>query len=71
MLSSGEAKPLKEIATRERDDNNYMTTLTSDIVAVLSAPHIVQSVWDRTRTIRPDQPESEVVLPMQNLAGLW
>ena len=39
--------------------------------AALSAPHIVQSVWDRIRTTRPDLSEPEVVLPMRNLAGLW
>ena len=41
------------------------------VLAALSAPHIVQSVWDRIRTTRPDLSEPEVVLPMRNLAGLW
>ncbi|MFP5400588.1 MAG: recombinase family protein, partial [Gammaproteobacteria bacterium] len=45
--------------------------VTQQIVAALSAPHIVQSVWDRIRTTRPDLSEPEVVLPMRNLAGLW
>ena len=35
------------------------------------APHIVQSVWDRMRYIRPDLTEPQVVLPMRNLASLW
>ncbi len=52
------AAPLKELVTQQ-------------IVAALSAPHIVQSVWDRIRTARPDLSEPEVVLPMRNLAGLW
>jgi len=45
--------------------------VTQQIVAALSAPHIVQSVWDRIRTTRPDLSEPEVVLTMRNLAGLW
>ena len=45
--------------------------VTQQIVAALSAPHVVQSVWDRIRTTRPDLSEPEVVLPMRNLAGLW
>lgn len=45
--------------------------VTQQIVAALSAPHIVQSVWDQIRTTRPDLSEPEVVLPMRNLAGLW
>ena len=45
--------------------------VTQQIVAARSAPHIVQSVWDRIRTARPDLSEPEVVLPMRNLAGLW
>ena len=45
--------------------------LTQQIVAALSAPHIVQAVWDRIRTTRPDLTEPQVVLPMRNLASLW
>jgi site-specific DNA recombinase len=45
--------------------------VTQQIVAALSAPHIVQSVWDRMQHIRPDLTEPQVVLPMRNLASLW
>ena len=45
--------------------------VTQQIVAALSAPHIVQAVWDRMQHIRPDLTEPQVVLPMRNLAGLW
>lgn len=45
--------------------------VTQQIVAALSAPHIVQSVWDRIRETRPDLSEPQVVFPMRNLAGLW
>lgn len=45
--------------------------VTQQIVAALSSAHIVQSVWDRIRTTRPDLSEPEVVLLMRNLAGLW
>src|SRR5574337_1967138 len=45
--------------------------VTEQIVAALSAPHLVQAVWDRIRTTRPDLTEPQVVLPMRNLAGLW
>ena len=45
--------------------------VTQQIVAALSAPHIVQSVWDRMQIIRPDLTEPQVVLPMRNLASLW
>lgn len=40
-------------------------------MAALSAPHIVQAVWDRMQVTRPDFTEPQVVLPMRNLAGLW
>ena len=45
--------------------------VTEQIVAALSTPHIVQSVWDRMQHIRPDLTEPQVVLPMRNLASLW
>ena len=45
--------------------------LTEQIVAALSAPYLVQAVWDRIRETRPEMSEPEVVLPMRNLAGLW
>lgn len=41
------------------------------IVAALSAPHIVQSVCDRLQVLRPDISEPEVVLPMRRLATMW
>jgi hypothetical protein len=37
----------------------------------LSAPHVVQSVWNRIQKIGPDLTEPQVVLPMRNLASLW
>ncbi|MBM3363337.1 MAG: recombinase family protein [Betaproteobacteria bacterium] len=45
--------------------------VTQQIVAVLSAPHMVQAVWDRIRETHPELSEPEVVLPMRNLAALW
>ena len=45
--------------------------VTQQIVAALSSPHIVQSVWNRMQQIRPDLTEPQVVLPMRNLASLW
>jgi len=41
------------------------------VVAALSAPHIVQLVWARMQKIQPDLTEPQVVLPMRNLARLW
>ena len=41
------------------------------ILAALSAPHSVQSVWDRLQSMRPDISEPEVVLPMRRLATMW
>ena len=41
------------------------------IVAALSAPHIVQSVCDRLQALRPDISEPEVVLLMRRLATMW
>jgi hypothetical protein len=43
--------------------------VTEQILAALSTPHIVQSVWDRMQHIRPDLTEPQVVLPMRNLAS--
>lgn len=45
--------------------------VTQQIIAALSAPHLVQAVWDRIREPHPGLTEPEVVLPMRNLAGLW
>lgn len=45
--------------------------VTQQIVAALSAPHIVQAVWDRVRELRPDLSEPEVLLPMRRLATMW
>ncbi len=52
------AKPIEDLVVEQ-------------IVAALSAPHIVQSVWERIRQLRPEISEPEVVVPMRNLAGLW
>jgi hypothetical protein len=45
--------------------------VTQQIVAALSAPHIVQAIWDRVRAQRPDLSEPDVVLPMRRLATMW
>ena len=45
--------------------------VTQQIVAALSAPQIVQSVWDRVRESHPEMSEPEVVLPMRHLATMW
>lgn len=45
--------------------------VTQQIMDALSAPHVVQSVWDRIQQVRPDLTEPQVVLPMRNLASLW
>jgi DNA invertase Pin-like site-specific DNA recombinase len=45
--------------------------VVQQIVAALSAPHIVQSVWDRLQALRADISEPEVVLPMRRLATMW
>ncbi|MFN9571612.1 MAG: recombinase family protein [Betaproteobacteria bacterium] len=52
------AVPIKELVVQQ-------------IVAALSAPHIVQSVWDRLQALRADISEPEVVLPMRRLATMW
>ena len=45
--------------------------MVQQIVAALSAPHIVQSVWDRLQALRADISEPQVVLPMRRLATMW
>lgn len=45
--------------------------VTEQILAALSASHLVQAGWDRIRETRLDLSEPQVVLPMRNLAGLW
>ncbi|MGA4269711.1 recombinase family protein, partial [Ralstonia nicotianae] len=41
------------------------------IVGALSAPHVVQAVWDHVRATQPNLSEPEVVLPMRRLATVW
>ncbi|AXV75673.1 MULTISPECIES: recombinase family protein [Ralstonia solanacearum species complex] len=41
------------------------------IVGALSAPHVVQAVWDHVRATQPELSEPEVVLPMRRLATVW
>ncbi|MGA3949129.1 recombinase family protein [Ralstonia nicotianae] len=41
------------------------------IVGALSAPHVVQVVWDHVRATQPNLSEPEVVLPMRRLATVW
>ncbi len=41
------------------------------IVGALSAPHVVQAVWDHMRATQPNLSEPEVVLPMRRLATVW
>jgi site-specific DNA recombinase len=45
--------------------------VVEQIIAALSAPHVVQSVWDRIRETHPEMSEAEVVLPMRQLATMW
>lgn len=45
--------------------------VVQQIVSALSAPHVVQSVWDRVQEIQPDITEPEIVLPMRRLAAVW
>jgi hypothetical protein len=45
--------------------------VVQQIVAALSAPHVVQSVWERVQQVRPEMSEPEVVLPMRRLATMW
>jgi DNA invertase Pin-like site-specific DNA recombinase len=45
--------------------------VTQQIVAALSAPHMLQAVWDRIQELRPEMTEPQVVLPMRQLATVW
>jgi len=45
--------------------------VTQQIVAALSASHMVQAVWDRIRELRPEMTEPQVVLPMRQLSTVW
>jgi site-specific DNA recombinase len=45
--------------------------VVEQIVAALSAPHIVQAVWDRVQEVSPQMSEPEVALPMRRLATMW
>lgn len=45
--------------------------VVEQIVAALSAPHIVQAVWDRVQELSPQMSEPEVALPMRRLATMW
>ena len=45
--------------------------VVEQIVAALSAPHIVQAVWDRVQKLDPQVSEPEVALPMRRLATIW
>ncbi|MCL9845841.1 recombinase family protein [Ralstonia solanacearum] len=45
--------------------------VVEQIMGALSAPHVVQAVWDQVRATRPDLSEPEVVLPMRRLAVVW
>jgi DNA invertase Pin-like site-specific DNA recombinase len=47
------------------------TLVVEQIIAALSAPHVVQSVWDRIRETHSEMSEAEVVLPMRRLATMW
>jgi site-specific DNA recombinase len=45
--------------------------VTEQIIKVLSAPHLVQAVWDRVKQSHPQINEPEVVLPMRHLSVIW
>jgi DNA invertase Pin-like site-specific DNA recombinase len=45
--------------------------VSQQIVMALSAPHVVQAVWDRIRVAHPEITEPEVVLPMRRLGLMW
>jgi Recombinase. len=52
------ATPIEEIVTQE-------------ILSALSAPSIIQAVWEQVKAQCPDITEPEVVLPMRQLAEAW
>jgi len=52
------AEPIEELVVTQVQD-------------ALSAPHVVQAVWDRIKTQHPGISEPEVVLPMRQLATMW
>jgi hypothetical protein len=54
-----------------RQRSSVFSERPQQIVAALSAPHVVQSVWDRIQEICPEIAQPQVVLPMRNLASLW
>ena len=45
--------------------------MVEQMVAALSAPHIVQAVWERVQKLSPQISEPEVALPMRRLATMW
>lgn len=45
--------------------------VTEQIIHALSAPHMVQAVWDRIKQTHPEINEPEVVLSMRNLSTVW
>ena len=45
--------------------------VVNEVLNVLSAPHMVQAVWDKVRSDYPGLTEPEVVLPMRRLASMW
>ena len=45
--------------------------VVEQVVAALSAPHLVQAVWDCVQSLHPDLPEPEVVLQLRHLGTIW
>lgn len=45
--------------------------VTQQILAVLSAPHSVQVVWESIQQTHPELTEPDVLIPMRNLARVW
>ena len=45
--------------------------VTQEILSALSAPSIIQAVWEQIKDQCPDITEPEVVLPMRQLAEVW